>query len=174
MYRRLWYAPAVSINALHAGDPVASSGNVVNAVAAARIGLRLAPGMPAAACQAALERQIQALTPPGFALDLVAETCSDPWLTDTTHPIFDIARQAMAQGYGREVACIGSGGTIPFVDALTRRLGGIPALLLPVGDPSSNPHGPDESLDLAHLRSLIRSLILLTSGLAASRPRASA
>ena len=49
-------------------------------------------------------------------------------------------------------------GAPPFVEELASALGGAPALLLPVEDPLSNAHGPDESVHLEDLAATCRSL----------------
>lgn len=161
-YARLWHRPILTINALHAGGPPGRAGNVLNDRAWARITLRVPPGLAPQTCQQTLIDHLQRAVPPGLNLTITPERPGEPWAARLDHPFFALARQALALGHGQSALAIGSGGTIPVVATLSRLLGGdLPTLLLPVEDPRSNPHGPDESVSLTGLRLATRSLAAL-------------
>jgi acetylornithine deacetylase/succinyl-diaminopimelate desuccinylase-like protein len=61
---------------------------------------------------------------------------------------------------------MGVGGSIPFVGPFVDAFGGIPALLLGPGDPTSRIHGEDESLHLGDWRSLVEAEVRLLAELA--------
>jgi acetylornithine deacetylase/succinyl-diaminopimelate desuccinylase-like protein len=70
------------------------------------------------------------------------------WEADPRHPIFNVAKRALARGFGREAVMIGSGGSIGFVAPFAKLAGSRPPLLTGVQDPHSNAHSENESLDL--------------------------
>jgi len=61
----------------------------------------------------------------------------------------------------KNVLIIGAGGSIPFVQTITETLGGVPALLVGVGDPYAAAHSENESLVIADWESACRSMIHL-------------
>ena len=60
--------------------------------------------------------------------------------------------------YGAAVGVLGLGGSIPFLGELARRYPGAQFLATGVLGPESNAHGPNESLYLPAVRSLIAVL----------------
>ena len=78
---------------------------------------------------------------------------------------FEGALAAMRQGYGKEPAMIGCGGTIGFVGPLAELFGGAPALLMGIEDPQSNAHAPNESLHEGDFKKLMASLVRLFDNL---------
>ncbi|MHC5067246.1 MAG: M20/M25/M40 family metallo-hydrolase [Planctomycetota bacterium] len=157
---RNWYQPNFSINAIHAGGEPGQAGNVIMDEAWARISIRTVPGMDAAAVHAALDARIHDLCPAGAEISIEREQSAEAWTTAPDHPLFDHCRAAFSAAYGRDCVTIGCGATIPFVDTLSRRLGDIPTLLIPVEDPDSRPHAEDESV---HLGDLEHTSVALTS-----------
>jgi acetylornithine deacetylase/succinyl-diaminopimelate desuccinylase-like protein len=84
-----------------------------------------------------------------------------PWITDVGHPAFQAAFRSLEKGYGRPALAVGCGGSIGFVEPFAKALGGIPALLIGVEDPLSNPHSEDESLNVSDFHNGVRSAIHL-------------
>jgi acetylornithine deacetylase/succinyl-diaminopimelate desuccinylase-like protein len=104
---------------------------------------------------------LQAQVPEGMTLSVLEQSAAPAWGTATDHPFFGASRRALAHGYGREPVFIGCGASIPFVEAMTARLGGVPALLVGVEDPWCNAHSENESVHLGDLLSAIRSEVAL-------------
>ena len=145
-----------------AGDPPGSAGNVLVPEASARIGMRLPPGMNADAVWQLFCATLEKRCPPSVQLSFTSEAAAPPWSCDPSHPAVTAMHDSLSRGYGRPAVPVGNGATIPFVEELCRALGtdgkSIPALLLPVEDPLSNAHGPNESVHLADLWATCRAL----------------
>ena len=160
LYERIWYRPAVSLVGLE-GMPLAEAANNLLADAAARVGVRLAPGQDPAAMRERVTALLGADPPWGVEVELSVETEAAGWAVEPEGPAFEAAERALAKGYGRRPVYIGCGGGIPFVGPFAEVLGGVPALLLGLEDPICNAHGENESLDLADFKRALRSATIL-------------
>ena len=85
-------------------------------------------------------------------------------MTDSSHPVFALARRSLEKGYGRRAVMIGSGGTIPFAAPMSEALGDIPALLVGMFKQWTveiTAHGENESLHLGDFQKAIKGQIHL-------------
>lgn len=159
---RLWRRPALSVNGIQAGTR-GQIGNVLMDAAWARLGVRIVPGMDPATVAERLEAHLRSAVPEGMTLSVKIESLAPAWKTSSGHPLFDACRKAMEVGYGTTPVEAGCGASIPFVEAITSRLGGAPALLVGVEDPWCNAHSENESVHLGDLLKAIRSQAILFS-----------
>lgn len=164
LYERLWLRPSLSIVALE-GMPLAEAGNQLIAEAAARIGVRIAPGQDPEAMRERVLGFLRADPPWGVEVEVSAEQAVGGWRIEPEGPAFEAAERALRAGYGRDPVYIGCGGSIPFVAPFAAVLGGVPALLLGLEDPICNAHGENESLDLEDFAKALRAATELFSEL---------
>lgn len=157
---RMWREPSISVNAIEVSSRKNLS-NIISESAWCHIGIRLVPDMDPKKCGAMLLRHIRKNVPWGAKVEFGPLTTAKWWVTDPSGPAFAAARRAMTRGFKREGVFIGCGGTIPFVEPFAKVLGGVPALLIGVEDPYTNPHSENESLHLGDFHKAIRSSIYL-------------
>lgn len=169
-YETNWRQPSITINAIQASSR-AEARAIVCDRAWARVGVRLVPDLDPAATAAAVAEHLKAAAPWGVSVEVKVGHGSPWWYTDPGTPLFQAASRALEEGFGRAPLFIGCGGSIGFVEPMTRDLGGIPALLIGVEDPYSNAHSENESLSLDDFGKAIRSEILLFEKLAQSLAR---
>ncbi|MBI5136774.1 MAG: M20/M25/M40 family metallo-hydrolase [Nitrospirae bacterium] len=165
-YWATWNAPCVTVSAIDC-VPLAESSNQIVPAARARVGVRLAPGQDAAACQRALVAFLAADPPFGCRVSVTPDCAGGGWQGTARGPWFDAAGAALAEGYGRPSVHIGCGGSIPFVEPFAHAMGGIPALLLGVEDPECRAHGENESLHLDDFAKACRAAVCLLGRAAA-------
>ena len=172
IYQRLWNRPSLAVVALE-GIPLAEAGNQLIAEAAARIGVRIAPGQDPEAMRERVVAFLRADPPWGVEVRVEAREAVGGWRVEPEGPAFAAAERALRAGYGRDPVYVGCGGSIPFVAPFVEVLGGAAALLLGLEDPICNAHGENESLDLADFRRALRSAVLLFAELGGTEPRSS-
>jgi cysteinylglycine-S-conjugate dipeptidase len=164
---RMWTRPSVSV----LGIDVPSIGEATNQLvpsARAKVSLRLPPGQAPEPAAAALAAHLKAHAPWGAEVTVTDGAGAWPCRVVTEGPAFDAAREAFTQAYGVAPIEQGAGGTIPLVSAFAERYPDAALLLTGAGDPSSNLHSENESLDLGDLeRSIVAEALFF--GLLAGR-----
>ncbi|MBF0433141.1 MAG: M20/M25/M40 family metallo-hydrolase [Fibrobacteria bacterium] len=163
---KIWRQPSININGIESGGK--KVGNVIMDKAWARVGLRLAPEMPANKCVNFLKKFLVAKCPHNLHLEIDNSPAVDGWQTDTTHPAFETARKCMQEAYEAEPVIIGSGGSIPLVLSLANMLEEVPILLTGIEDPYTNAHSENESLCLSDFHKAVESQIRFFYALAST------
>ncbi len=98
-------------------------------------------------------------------LELALRSASPAVLLPVEDPALGAAARALRAAYGARPALLRSGGSIPLVGQLHRRLGA-PVVLMGFGLPSDAIHGPDERLDLAQFFRGVETMIRFYAELA--------
>lgn len=147
---RLWMKPAVSVLAIDA-PPVREAINQLVPVSRAKVSMRIPPGQDGKKALAALVAHLRANAPWGVEVRISHESAGEPFATKTGGPAYKAMKSALAKAFGHKALDVGSGGTIPFLFDLAELFPGAEIMVTGVEDPSSGPHGPDESVDLGEL-----------------------
>jgi acetylornithine deacetylase/succinyl-diaminopimelate desuccinylase-like protein len=165
VYEQTWRRPAVTVIAQEASS-IKGASNQVLPKAQAIVSCRIVPDMQAADVVAQMQAFLQADAPWGVEVKVsqMGAHC-DWWMTDPTGPAFEAAMAALRNGFDKDPVAIGCGGSIGFVGPLSQLLGGAPALLLGIEDPTSNAHAPNESLHEGDFKKLMRSIVYLFDNL---------
>ncbi|MBI4375801.1 MAG: M20/M25/M40 family metallo-hydrolase [Elusimicrobia bacterium] len=167
LLRQIWYEPSFSVNAIQASSRK-DCANIINESVWCHMGLRITPGMEPQACLKRLKAHLLRNAPWGVKVEFSNESGSPAWTTSPDHPAFQAAGRALKAGFQREAVFVGCGGSIPFVGPFAKVLGGVPALLIGVEDPYTNPHSENESLHLGDFNKSILSAIHLYSEIASA------
>jgi acetylornithine deacetylase/succinyl-diaminopimelate desuccinylase-like protein len=167
---QLWAQPAISVLGIDA-PPVDEASNQLVAAARALVSLRLAPGDEPHRAMRALSAHLHEHAPWGVEVSVTPgrQMMGPGAIIDTSGPIYDVARQALAAAWGVEPVEVGGGGSIPFVTAFAEAFPRASLLLTGVADPDSRLHAENESVDLGELERGCVAEALLISLLAEGR-----
>ncbi len=159
---RMWSHPAAAVLAIDA-TPLAKAINQLIPRARAKVSVRLAPGDDPERAMKAFVEFIESRPAWGATVTATPHESGSPFaLTGEADPRVDLFREAFTAAYGREPVDMGVGGSIPFVAAFSEAFPDATIVLTGAGDPTSQAHGPNESVDLADLeRSILAEAIAM-------------
>jgi acetylornithine deacetylase/succinyl-diaminopimelate desuccinylase-like protein len=140
---RIWTRPTCEVNGLLSGYTGEGAKTVLPSKAMAKVSCRLVPDQNPEGIGQLLEAHIRRVAPPGITIEVRHLHGGRPWRAELDGPVFDAARRALANAFGREPVIVGEGGSIPVVGDFQRILGA-PVLLMGFGLPGENAHAPNE------------------------------
>ena len=159
---RLWARHAISVLGLDA-PAVEGAGNIVIPAARAKVAVRVPPGADPVASMDAVERHLRAHTPWGAQLEIEVEPASSPLALSADAS----AARALEAAYGKPVAVMGSGGSIPLVARLAEVYPDAEIVLWGAQDSdAAQIHAANESVDLEELEKIALTEALLLTQLA--------
>jgi acetylornithine deacetylase/succinyl-diaminopimelate desuccinylase-like protein len=101
-------------------------------------------------------------------VEVVRKLGTAGWKYEAEGPAFDAAARAYQTAFGKPMVKIGVGGSIPFSTLFAERFPDKPLILNGVMDPRTNPHGPNESLDINLFRKVCLANVHLLAELKAA------
>jgi acetylornithine deacetylase/succinyl-diaminopimelate desuccinylase-like protein len=163
----VWSGPAITVIGIDVPS-VDGALNAVNPHARALMNLRVHPEQDAREAQAALVEHLRAALPYGILLDVTAGATGDGYAARTESAAYEAARAAWSAAWGAETVSVGSGGSIPLVNALNRAVPRADILLGGTTDGFANIHGPNERVLLDEFEKATLAMADLFGRLAAT------
>jgi acetylornithine deacetylase/succinyl-diaminopimelate desuccinylase-like protein len=158
---RVWARHAISVLGLDA-PAVDTAGNIVIPHARAKVAVRVPPGADPQASMDAVVRHLREHTPWGARVELQVEAASTP--IALTAP--DAAVRALEAAFGKPVARMGSGGSVPLVAKLHETYPDAAFVLWGAQDSDlAQIHAANESVDLTEIEKLALAEALLLAEL---------
>jgi acetylornithine deacetylase/succinyl-diaminopimelate desuccinylase-like protein len=142
----LWARPSATVLGIDV-PPVIGSSSAVQAGAAARVSLRIPPGMGGQAAQDALVEHLRSRVPWGLHCQIDRVAVGDPFVGALDGPAFAAMRASMEDAFGRPMTTEGQGGSIPLCNVLADVYPDAEIMLLGVEEPRCLIHAPNESVD---------------------------
>jgi acetylornithine deacetylase/succinyl-diaminopimelate desuccinylase-like protein len=163
---RIWNQPAITVTGIDAPSVAAASNTLLPEVSVV-VSARVAPGQDAHEAFAAIRAHLEAHVPFGAELEFTDVDCGQGFLAEDGWA-GELAREALAEGYGTAPVALGVGGSIPFIADLAAEFPDAAILVTAVLDPPAAPHSPNESLHLRTFEHAILAEALLLHRLATS------
>ncbi len=142
----IWARPAVTVLGMDC-PPVVGSASAVQPQARARLNLRVPPGIDPHKAADALIAHLHAAAPWGVQVTVEQEGSGDPFQARTGGPAYRALADAMREAYGRDMAALGQGGSIPLCNVFADTYPDAEIILMGVEDPMCLMHAPNESVD---------------------------
>jgi acetylornithine deacetylase/succinyl-diaminopimelate desuccinylase-like protein len=144
---RIWAKPTATVIGVDAPS-VATSSNTLVPTARAKVSIRLAPDEDPMQAYAVVRRHIEEHTLWGARVEVTLDDQGAGFAARADGPVYDQARAAFTDAWGKSPVDIGVGGSIPFVAAFAHRFPDAAILITGVEDPDTRAHGANESLHL--------------------------
>ena len=155
---RTW-RPQLAITGLDGYPLPKDGGNVLLPFTTLKVSLRLPPTCDAARATEAVRRALTEDAPYGADVTFEAEEGQDGWNAPSLAPwLAETLDQASKAHFGRPVAFVGEGGSIPFMAMLGQKFPKTQFVVTGVLGPHSNAHGPNEFLDIPMARKVSGSV----------------
>jgi cysteinylglycine-S-conjugate dipeptidase len=149
----LWARPSATVLGIDV-PPVIGSSSAVQASAAARVSLRLPPGMTGQQAQDALVSHLESRIPWGLHHKIERVAVGDPFTGSLDGRGFEAMKQSMEEAFGRSMTTEGQGGSIPLCNVLADTYPDAEIMLFGVEEPKCLIHAPNESVDPSEIENI--------------------
>ncbi|MEO5753089.1 MAG: dipeptidase [Chthoniobacterales bacterium] len=147
---RLWARPTAEINGIGGGYQGQGTKTVIASHAIAKLTFRLVPNQDGAKILKLVHKHLEKHLPPGVTME-ITDGHSGPWYLTDPHSTFgEAAQRALKESFGKDVALIREGGSIPIVSQFRETLG-VETLLLGLALADCRAHSPNENFPLENL-----------------------
>jgi len=166
----LWARPAVTILGIDCA-PVVGSASSITSTAAARLNLRIPPGIGPEEAQTALVEHLRAAALWGVKVSVDTEAMGSPFRAATDGPAYGAINAAMQEAYEKPMASLGQGGSIPLCNVFADTYPDAELILMGVEEPQCLIHAPNESVDPSEIASMALAEALFLQGYGSQRVR---
>ena len=145
---RSW-RPALSVTGLAGAPEPGNAGNVLRPFTEAKLSMRLPPTVDAVMAAKRIKSMLENDPPYGARVSFDYEEPGTGWNAPKTAPWLQAALEdASHASWGKPMAMMGEGGSIPFMAMLGKRYPEAQFVVTGVLGPHSNAHGPNEFLHI--------------------------
>jgi cysteinylglycine-S-conjugate dipeptidase len=164
----LWARPSATVIGIDVPHVIGSSA-AVQASAAARVSLRLPPGVTGQDAQDALVAHLQSRVPWGLHCEIERVAMGDPFVGSLDGPAFESLKAAMEEAFEQPMQTEGQGGSIPLCNVLAETYPDAEIFLMGVEEPKCLIHAPNESVDPSEIEHLALAEALFLENYAQAR-----
>ncbi|RZU65331.1 acetylornithine deacetylase/succinyl-diaminopimelate desuccinylase-like protein [Microterricola gilva] len=164
----IWARPAITVLGIDCAS-VTGSTAAITPRAAARLNLRVPPGMSPTEAHDALVEHLAAAAPWGVHVTTKTEAIGSPFQATTDGPAYGAMAAAMQEAYGTPMSLLGQGGSIPLCTVFADTYPQAEVILLGVEEPLALIHAPNESVDPSEIQALALTIALFLQRFATLR-----
>jgi acetylornithine deacetylase/succinyl-diaminopimelate desuccinylase-like protein len=165
---RTW-RPQLAVTGQSGLPSLEDAGNVLRPQTSVKLSLRLPPTLDAVKAGQDLKTLLESDPPYGAKVSFTVEKAGSGWNAPPLSPWLEASVDRASQAaFGRGVAQMGEGGSIPFMGMLGEKFPRAQFLITGVLGPHSNAHGPNEFLHLATGKGVTTSVALVLADHAAT------
>lgn len=145
---RTW-RPALSVTGFAGAPAPRDAGNVLRPFTEAKLSMRIPPTVDAVKASALMKDVLERDPPYGAHVRYEGEKAGSGWNAPKTAPWLEAALEdASHAAFGKPMAMMGEGGSIPFMGMLGEKFPEAQFVVTGVLGPHSNAHGPNEFLHI--------------------------
>ena len=152
---RTWARPTAEINGIGGGYQGLGTKTVLPSEAFAKLTFRLVPDQQPNDVIEKVKAHLQKNVSPAVRMEITGGHSGEAYLMNPHSPGGLAAQRALKKTFGREVALIREGGSIPIVQSFKKILG-VETLLLGLALPDCRAHAPNENFPIENFRAGIR------------------
>jgi acetylornithine deacetylase/succinyl-diaminopimelate desuccinylase-like protein len=149
----IWRRPTATVLGIDAPD-VKGASNSISPSAAAKVSVRVPPGITGEQAVEALTAQLKRSAPWNAQVEIEREAVADPFSGATAGPAFEAMEAALKEAYGSDATTMGQGGSIPLCTLLADEFPDAEIMLLGIEEPLCQIHAPDESVDPSEIENI--------------------
>lgn len=147
----LWSRPSATVVGIDV-PPVIGSSSAIQASAAARVSLRLPPGVKGQDAQDALVKHLESRVPWGLHVEIDRVAVGDPFIGSLSGPGFEAMKESLEEAFDHAMTTEGQGGSIPLCNVFQETFPDAEIMLLGVEEPKCLIHAPNESVDPSEIQ----------------------
>ncbi len=166
----LWARPSLTVLGIDC-PPVVGSAAAIVPRAAARLNLRIPPGLAPDVAHEAVTTHLRRAAPWGVRVSIEVEAAGAPFEAATDGPAYRAMGEAMGEAYDRPMARLGQGGSIPLCNVFTDTYPAAEIILMGVEEPLALIHAPNESVDPREISAMALTEALFLQRYAAATAR---
>ncbi|MBI2342646.1 MAG: M20/M25/M40 family metallo-hydrolase, partial [Deltaproteobacteria bacterium] len=146
---RIWIRPTLDVNGLIGGYTGEGSKTVITTRGTAKISMRLVADQNPVKIAKQFEQYVKKMAPKGIELEAKKLTSAYPVHFPASSKFVQGASRAMEQAFGKKPTFIREAFSIPITYSFLKILNA-PSVLIALGHPDDNLHGPNEKFSLEH------------------------
>jgi len=154
-FERIWARPTAEINGIGGGYQGLGTKTVLPSEAFAKLTFRLVANQQPDAVLEKVKAHLQKNLHPAVRLEITCGHSGEPYVMNPHSDDGKAAQRALQKTFGREVALIREGGSIPIVQTFKKILGS-ETLLLGLALPDCRAHAPNENFPIENFHAGIR------------------